>query len=79
MDEPDTTHRLDDLKHVWRRTRPWTPEEFIYVDGQPRVYTVKHNALIVRLPGGMAVHVNTLRSMGCRVTMPTTLRTNDYA
>lgn len=63
------------------KTRPWMAGEYIHVDGQRLVYTVNKStgAVIVRLPGGRAESVDGLRAKGRRVTMPRTLRTNDFA
>lgn len=63
------------------KTRPWMADEYAHVDGQRVVYTVdkKTRAVIVHLPGGRAESVDRLRAQGRLVTMPRTLRTNDFA
>jgi hypothetical protein len=64
-----------------RRTRPWTDDEYVVVDGWNLVYTVdrKTGNLLVHMPGGTTESVERLRNQGHSVAMPRLLRTNDFA
>ncbi|MCU0928807.1 MAG: hypothetical protein MUE62_06345 [Burkholderiaceae bacterium] len=58
-----------------RRTRRWQPDEFVYVDGMPLVYSATaHGVAVVHLPGGGALPPGELAARGHSVVMPLHVR-----
>lgn len=64
-----------DLPKGSTKTRPWTQDEYLYVNDVPLVYTVsKLSGITVRMPGGTSATPETLRDRGFEVRMPETVR-----
>lgn len=55
-----------------QRTLPWHADEMIYVDGWPRVYTMRRSDIepLIRLPGGGSATPSELRALGREVLLP---------
>ncbi len=58
------------------RTRAWTDDEYIQVDGMKLVYTSteEEEGLRVRFPGGLSCGLAELLASGRSVILPTTIR-----
>ena len=56
--------------YMSHRTRCWSDDEFIRVNGWPLVYSLHGGELRVRLPGGRAMTPDELRAAGAAVVYP---------
>lgn len=58
------------------KTRPWTDDEYLRVDGQRVVYdaNLETGITAVHLPGGRTAALTELRDEGRTITMPWDLR-----
>lgn len=57
------------------RTKAWTADEYIQVDGMKLVYTSSEDeGLRVRFPGGLSCGLAELLASGRSVILPTTIR-----
>jgi hypothetical protein len=79
--DPDQQEKLiDPPEQRGQRTRPWSPDEVVRVDGRDLVYTVdrRTGAVTMHLHGGAQTTPSALRRARHRVVMPKELRTNDF-
>jgi hypothetical protein len=65
-------------KHELRKTRPWRPDEYIFLDGVPCVYTPhKDIGTIVHLRGGGRILLRDAYVRNLRISGPRTFRIDD--
>lgn len=62
------------VPYTVQKTEPWSSDEFIHVDGQPRVYFFRDDVMHVAFPGMISRTVDHLKSVGINVRMPRIMR-----